>query len=131
MKKQSSGFTVIEILFVAVLLGVASVIFFMQKNSLEVVSRDDKRKTSINAIYYSLEEVFYPANKYYPQSITSDAVKSMDPALLNDTDGKAIGTTDSTYTYEPVNCNGTQCKGYTLKTILENEADFVKTSRNN
>ena len=131
MKKTTQGFTIIEILFVAVLLGFASILFFVQKNNLDITSRDDKRKTAINAMYYSLEEVFYPANKYYPRTISSDNLKSMDPALFTDTGGIKIGDSGSIYSYEATNCVDQQCKSYTLKTMLENEADYIKTSRNN
>ena len=130
MNKKSNGFTVIEILFVAILLGLASVIFFVQKNNLSAIARDDKNKTSINAIYYSLEEVFYPTNKFYPQTINSDNLKSLDPALFTDTNGVKLGDVGSVFVYEPTNCTDQQCKSYTLKTSLEKEADFVKTSRN-
>jgi len=129
MEKQSHGFTVIEILFVVVLLGVASVIFFIQKNNLEVVARDDKAKISINAMYYNLEEVFYPANKFYPQTISADNLKAMDPGLFTDSSGVKIGDAGSIYTYEPTNCVDSKCTGYTLKTSLENEADFTKTNQ--
>ena len=131
MKKQSDGFTVIEILFIVILLGTASVLFFVQKNDLSIISRDDKRKTSINAMYYGLEEVFYNANKYYPQTISSDNLKSVDPDLFTDSNGLKIGEAGSLYSYEPTNCIDQKCKSYTLKSSLENEADFVKTSRNN
>lgn len=131
MNKHSQGFTIIEILFVSVLLGVASIIFFVQKNNLSVISIDDKRKTAINAMYYSLEEVFYPANKYYPRTINSDNLKSLDPTLFTDTNDIKLGDAGSIYTYEPTNCTDQQCKSYTLKTSLENEADFIKTNRNN
>lgn len=132
MSKHSNGFTVIEIIFVTVLISAASILFFIQKQNLEVVSRDDTRKTSINAMYYSLEEVFYPANKYYPQDISSNNLKSVDPALFTDPSGNAINTAGSAYTYKPTNCTDDgKCKGYTLTSTLEQEADFVKTSRNN
>ncbi len=131
MRKQSKGFTVIEILFVVILLGTASVLFFIQKNDLSIISRDNKRKTAINAMYYGLEEVFYATNKYYPQSIDSDNIKSADPDLFTDSNGIKIGETGSIYTYEPTNCIDQKCKSYTLKSSLENEADFIKTSRNN
>lgn len=131
MKKQSSGFTVIEITFVILLLGFASILFFIQKNSIEVTARDNRNKTAINAMYYSLEEVFYPANKFYPRTIDSNNLKSMDPKLFTDTNKIKLGKTGSLYTYTPTNCTNQQCKSYTLKTSLEKEADFVKTSRNN
>lgn len=131
MTKHTAGFTVIELLFVTLLVGVASILFFTQKNSLEVVAHDETRKTAINAMYYSLEEVFYPAHKYYPQSISSDNLKSVDPALFTDPNGATINTAGSSYTYSPTNCTNNQCKGYTLQATLENESDFIKTSRNN
>ncbi|HZJ34975.1 MAG TPA: type II secretion system protein [Candidatus Angelobacter sp.] len=131
MTKHAHGFTVIEILFVAVLIGAASVLFFVQKHHIEVMAHDDMKKVSINAMYYSLEEVFYPANKYYPQTISSDNLKSIDPALFTDPEGFLIDTAGSAYTYSPTNCTDNKCKGYTLKSTLENEGDFVKTSKNN
>lgn len=128
--KRSSGFTVIELIVVIAFLAFASVLFFAQKNNLEVASRDTQRKTAINAMYYSLEEVFYAKNHYYPATITKDNLTSMDPALLTDPNGKKIGDSSSNYRYEPTNCNNDECKSYTLRSTLENEADYVKTSRN-
>ena len=131
MIKQSQGFTVIEIIFVTVLVGFASILFFTQKQNITVVAQDNASKTAINAMYYSLEEVYYPANGFYPQTISSDNLKSVDPALFNDQAGVAINTEGSTYSYTPTNCVDDKCKSYTLKSSLQNEADYIKTSRNN
>lgn len=131
MNKLTHGFTVVELLIVVSVLVGASILFFVQKNDLEVISRDKDRKTSINAIYYSLEEVFYKNNQYYPQSITADILPSVDPELLSDPAGNTIGAAESTFIYEPVNCKDEKCKSYTLRTPLESEDDFVKQSRNN
>ena len=131
MTKHSNGFTVIELLFVAILVGIASVVFFIQKQNLEVVAQDNTRKTAINAMYYSLEEVFYATNKYYPQFISSDNLKSVDPALFTDPNGVKLGTAGSAYSYSPTNCTDEKCKSYTLKATLENEGDYIKTSLNN
>jgi prepilin-type N-terminal cleavage/methylation domain-containing protein len=133
MKKSQSGFTIIELVVVIVLLGAASILFFVQKNNIQVAARDDKRKTAINAIYYNLEEVFYAKNQYYPNKLDAKDLPAMDPALLTDTNGVTIGDTDNTseYQYEPANCNDDKCKSYTLRTSLENEADYVKKSRHN
>lgn len=130
MKKRSSGFTVIELILIIVVLGVASIIFFVQKNNIEVIARDNSEKTAINAMYYSLEEVFYPTNKYYPQTISSDNLTSVDSALFKDPNGIKLGTAGSTYTYSPTNCTDNKCKSYILKTTLTNEADYIKNSRN-
>lgn len=130
MTKRPNGFTVIELLFITILVGVTSVIFFVQKNNLETLAQDKTQKTAINAMYYGLEEVFYPANKYYPESISSDNLKSVDPALFTDPNGIKIGSAGSVYTYSPTDCTNNQCKSYTLKSTLSNEADFIKKSKN-
>ena len=130
MNTSRHGFTVIELLFIIVILGTASVLFFMQKNNLEVAGRDEVRKTSINAMYYGLEEVFFKANSYYPRGIDEKVLPSVDPDLFFDPAGVKIGESNSQYRYETANCNGDQCKSYTLRTTLENEADFIKNSRN-
>ncbi|MBC7943287.1 type II secretion system protein [Candidatus Saccharibacteria bacterium] len=130
MIKRTDGFTVIELLVIILVLGTASVLFFMQKGNLEIASRDQQRKTAINAMYYSLEEVFYNTNRYYPMTISQANLPSVDPTLFTDPYDVKIGKADSNYRYEPVNCVDDKCKSYTLRTTLENEADFVKKSKN-
>lgn len=130
MKKHNNGFTVIELIFTILLLSFACILFFTQKQSTEATSRDDKKKTAINVIYYSLEEVFYNSNKYYPQNITSEILPSVDPELLKDSKDLLINTAGSAYNYSPTDCLDNKCKKYTLKASLEKEADFIKTNRN-
>jgi prepilin-type N-terminal cleavage/methylation domain-containing protein len=131
MATHTRGFTVIELLIVIVILASASVLFFIQKNNVELTGRDQDRKTAINAMYYSLEEVFYTTNKYYPETINKDTVPSVEPTLFTDPTGTVIGEARSDYRYEPVGCVENKCQGYTLRTTLENEDDFVKTNRTN
>lgn len=128
---RSPGFTIIELLFTIVLLGAASVLFFVQKNNIETAGRDETRKTAINAMYYSIEEVYFKANGYYPRSIDSAILPSVDPILFKDPKGVKIGEANSNYRYEPYNCHVDQCKNYTLRTTLENEDDYIKTNRSN
>jgi len=127
--KRSQGFTVIEVIVVTLFLGVATTVLFMQKNNLAATTRDDQRKTAINAMYYSLEEVYFQKNKNYPVEITDKTVTAIDPTLLTDPNGKKIGDKDSNYRYEGINCTNDSCKGYTLRADLEKEADFIKTNR--
>jgi type II secretory pathway pseudopilin PulG len=130
MNKQTRGFTVIELIVIVAILAAASVLFFIQKHNVEIAGRDNERKTAINAMYYSLEEVFYKANKYYPATINETNLPSVDPELFTDPNGVKIGTSGSDYRYEPVNCTNDACKSYTLRSALQNEADFVKESKN-
>lgn len=129
MNRTSRGFTVIEIIFVIVILGFASIIFFVQKNSIEIAARDEQRKTAINAMYYGLEEVYFKQNNNYPRTISEENLPSVDPALFTDVAGKKIGESASEYRYEATNCTDTGCAGYTLRSTLDNEDDYVK--RNN
>lgn len=140
--KHSSGFTVIELLFAVLLLGAASVIFFIQKNNIETSARDEQRKTAINAMHYGLEEVYYREHKAYPRTLDEKTLPFISPDLFIDPDGVKLGQTTisidetdypvaSSYRYEGTNCNDDQCQSYTLRAALENEDDFVKTNRAN
>lgn len=129
--KASKGFTVVEILFIVALLATASIIFFVQRANVETAAHDNVRKTAINAMYYSLEEVYFPKHQSYPISIDSKTLPSVDPELFTDPDGNAFGDSLSQYHYEGLNCSNNQCKSYTLRADLDNEGDFIKQSRNN
>ena len=139
--RHRSGFTVIELIFVILLLGTASIIFFVQKNNLEVTARDTQRKTAINAIHLSLEEVYHKTHGHYPRTIDVNNLPSVDEAMFADPDGIKVGQTvvtiededypvQSDYRYEPTNCVEDACQSYSLRTVLENEDDFVKINRN-
>ncbi len=130
MMKRKDGFTVIELMFVILLVGFASILFFVQKGSVEASARDEKKKIAINAMYYSLEEVFYPAHDYYPQTIDSKTLLSVDPDLFKDSEGLSINTADSAYSYSPTNCDNGKCQNYKLKATLEKEGDYIKTNKN-
>ena len=128
--KATRGFTVIELLIVVGLFAVASVVFFTQKNHIEIAARDDARKTAINAMYYGLEEVYFKQNQSYPRSINAETLPSVDPDLFKDPGGVKIGEASSDYRYEAVNCTDAGCAGYTLRTSLEAEDDYIKQNRN-
>ena len=127
--KATRGFTLIEIIIVTALISVASIVFFIQKNNVELAARDEARKTSINAIYYSLEEVFFKEHGHYPRSVDGEILPSVDPELFKDTNGIKIGESESEYRYEALNCTDDKCKEYTLRTELENEDDYIKENR--
>ena len=127
--KYTRGFTVIELLIVVVLLTAGSMLFFVQKNNVEIAARDEMSKTSINAMYYSLEEVYFKKNNSYPRVINSTVLPSVDPELFKDTSGVKIGESNSDFSYEGSNCEGDSCKAYTVRTTLQNEDDYIKTNR--
>lgn len=128
--EDKNGFTVVELIVITVILVAAVSLFLLQRADLASSERDNRRKTSINAMYYALEEAYYPTNKSYPAKLDKKVLPSIDPALLNDPAGNAIGKSNSTLRYEPNDCRNEKCQGYTLRADLEKEADFVKESRN-
>lgn len=127
--KRSQGFTVIELIVVTIFLAGLGTILFVQNNNLAATQRDTDRKTAINAMYYNLEEVYFKKNKSYPSKIDSKLLTAMDPALFTDPNGIAMNDPASDYRYEGTNCNNNQCKSYSLRTNLEKEADYIKSSR--
>jgi Tfp pilus assembly protein PilE len=129
MQKQR-GFTVLELIIAVVFLLAAATIFYVQKRDLEIAHRDSARKTAMNEIYYNLEDVYFATNQGYPERLAADQLKGVNPESLKDPSGKIVGEYGSNYRYEPKDCTDGKCKSYTLTADLENEADFVKDSRN-
>ena len=128
MKRQ--GFTVIELLVVMVILAVGGWLFFNEKARIDSVERDNTRKIAINAMYYNLEEVYYPKNGYYPSTINSKVLRAMDPTLFTDPYGTKMNEAEADYRYEPVDCTTDgKCTGYSLRASLEREGDYIKTNR--
>lgn len=127
---NKKGFTILEIIIVGVFVTLLLIFFFIQKSNIDAMERDEDRKTAINAIYYALEESFYPENKYYPEFISEENIKVIDPALWTDPLGFNLGDPLSSYSYEPANCNDGKCKEYILKAELEKEDAYTKYNRN-
>ncbi|MBQ6570759.1 type II secretion system protein [Candidatus Saccharibacteria bacterium] len=128
MKK---GFTLIELIIVTAVAGLLFLVFVLQKSAVDAMNRDDARKTAINAMYYALEESFYPSHGYYPETISEENLPVMDPALFTDPFGHNLGSEQSSYSYTPANCTNGKCKEYLLRTTLEKEDLYLKSSRHN
>ena len=125
------GFTLLELSIVIIFATLLLVLFFIQKANMEAMQRDEKRKEAINAMYYALEEGFYAEHSYYPESISEDNLKVMNPALFTDPFGANLGMDGSSYSYEPANCENGKCAEYTLRATLEKEEDYIKKNRTN
>lgn len=131
MNTAKKGFTVIELLIVCTFACLLLIFFFIQKSNVDAMNRDDQRKTAINAMYYALEEGFFAENGYYPESISEENLKVIDPNLFTDPNGINLGTEGSSYSYEPANCKNGKCKEYTLRATLEKEDLYTKKNRVN
>ena len=127
--KRERGFTILELVVVIFFASLLLILFFLQKLNLDAMLRDEQRKEAINAMYYALEEGFHAKNGYYPENISEENLKVMDPSLFTDPSGINLGQEDSDYTYEAANCTNGKCKEYTLKARLEKEDTYIKKNR--
>lgn len=133
MKKvrlTSGGFTIIELLVViAVFTGLAT-LGISNIRTLRAENRDETTKADINAIYYQLES-YYEKNNHYPESISEDVLKGIDPESLKDKNGVSLNEEGSLYTYRSMNCSDKKCKRYDITGQLEREAPYTKQSLHN
>ena len=129
MRKEKTGFTILELVIVIVFVSFALLVFFIQKINVDAMTRDKTRKTAINAMYYALEEGFFVENGYYPETISENNLKVIDPQLFTDPSGIVLGEPGCSYIYEAANCVDGECKEYTLRATLEKEDDFIKKNR--
>ena len=128
-QKTKRGFTIIELVVVIFFASLLVVLFFLQKLNLDAMHRDEQRKEAINAMYYALEEGFHAKNGYYPEKISEENLKVMDPSLFTDPNGVNLGREGCNYTYEAANCSNGKCKEYTLKAQMEKEDTYIKKNR--
>lgn len=128
--KDKKGFTLIEILIVGAFAALLVILFFIQKANVDAMDRDDDRKTAINAMYYALEEYYYPKYGYYPAEISEEVLPVIDPQLFTDPFGVNLGGEGSTYSYDAANCNAeNQCKEFILRAQLEKEDTYIKKGK--
>ena len=129
--RTRSGFTIIEICIVTVFAVLAFTLFWFGKADLDSKARDAESKTSINAMFYSLEEGFYAKNGFYPEQISDENLTTMDPAFFTDPYGININDQDqaSSFSYTPSSCVDGKCQHYQLRAVLEQEGDFIRMSR--
>ncbi len=121
------GFTVIELVVFILLLITIGVVAFIQVQDIRASERDNQRKADINAIYYGIEEVFSKENDYYPEVVNAEVLPYVNPDSFKDPSGYEINSRQSDYRYNPSGCVEGKCEGYSLRSVLQKEADYIKT----
>lgn len=121
------GFTIIELIIFILLLIAIGITAFVQIQDIQASERDNQRKADINAIYYGLEKVFNKENDYYPEVVNTKVLPYVSPDSFKDPNGYEINNRQSNYRYAPSGCVEGKCEGYTLRTVLQKESDFIKT----
>lgn len=107
-KARSSGFTIVELLIVIVVIGILATLVIVTFSGIQQRARNSQRETDINALQGHVES-FYAQNGYYPTYAQINSatwrtanMKGLDPAALVDPKGNSIGNSNAvagTYTY--------------------------------
>jgi prepilin-type N-terminal cleavage/methylation domain-containing protein len=119
-RKKKTGFTMIELLVVLAIVGMASTVGAVTFNSSLVKSRDAKRKKDISTLKTSFEDYYNDNDCYPPATILDDCGSSDLAPYLNEIPCDPVEKTP--YLYVPL---ADVCDGYQLLTNLENDIDPV------
>ncbi len=157
LEKNSSGFTIVELLIVIVIIGILSGLVVTQILGASKKARDTERKTDLDSISVQLEAYYAKAGGYPTLAdLNNEGWREKNEFTAGD-NGKAlhdpsqptadlVGTIPTgrtgayTYTPEDSGCvsptdangdattSGDFCSGYTLVALLENDKDKSATT---
>jgi general secretion pathway protein G len=127
LKRKQSGFTIVELLIVIVIIGILATLVIVTFTGIQQRARNTKRQTDINAIDSHLE-AFNADTGYYPLAAdltdcsgtptgahtwVSSNMKGLDPAALQDPQGSAeclyASSGSGKYSYVPLDAAGNAC----------------------
>ena len=148
LKRKQSGFTIVELLIVIVVIGILAAIVITTFTGVQKKGRDADRKSDINAIYSQVEVYFAQEGKYptldnmnnvSPTDFRSTQLKGLSDDALTDPKGSAATLVSApaanaySYVVTPSGCDNstTDCTGFTLTATLEAGGTFAKTGSNN
>ena len=158
LRRPDSGFTIIELLLVIVLVVILSALVIFTFSSVRAKNRNAERQADINALQAQLESFYAVYSKYpTPKDLTNAAwrqhnLKKLPADGLQDPrwskgnkdctlDGQAVPATQPTtncYSYQPLGPNNAvcddmtvDCTHYTITALLEGGDKYSKTSLNN
>ena len=148
LKKRQSGFTIVELLIVIVVIGILATLVIVTFSGIQQKARDSQRQTDINAVDSHLE-AYYAEHGTYPSLsvLTSSGwmaanMKGLDPEALKDPKGGDIQATADATHYGYAAKAGTNactdtgtgttatsdCDNFTLTAKLESGDPYTKSS---
>lgn len=152
LKRKQSGFTIVELLIVIVVIGILAAIVITTFVGVQKKGRDADRKADVNSIY-SQVEVYFAEKSKYPTlvDLQTEATRNADmkglsreaitaPGVTPDADGTLVasGAAIDNYQYVVTADGGgactaaaNDCAEFTLTATLENGGTFAKTGSNN
>jgi len=149
LNKRQSGFTIVELLIVIVVIGILATLVIVTFTGIQQKARDSKRKTDIGALQTTLEN-YYGSNNTFPTLADLNSttwqkanIPGFDPNALQDPKGNSqtvaatASATQYGYVVTPSGCDDTAnaanpCTNYVLTADLETGTGqtFVKQSNN-
>lgn len=156
-KGRSSGFTIVELLIVIVVIGILATLVIVTFSGIQQRGRNSQRQTDINAVASHVEAYYADKGVYPTAAMLNDStwraanMKGLDPEALKDpkASGSDIGTAASSgnqYGYVATAGGSacpaatgsgadmvSTCDGYTLTATLEGKsgADATYTKKSN
>ena len=149
--KNKSGFTIVELLVIVLVIGVLLTILFLTYSGIQVRQRNSTRISDTKLIQANLE-TYYAQSGFYPSLANMNSAKwtksnfrTLDPATLQDPSAKPntarfVSTpTVRYYSYQPTASDGVTacdnktviCAKYTITATLEgNSGSFSEHSLN-
>lgn len=149
LKKKQSGFTIVELLIVIVVIGILAAIVITTFTGVQKKGRDADRKSDINSMYGQVEVYFAENGKYPTLANMNDgssggfrevSMKGLSDDALTDPKGSGPTLVDAAaansyaYIVTPSGCDngaGGDCLGFTLTATLESGGTFDKNGSNN
>ncbi len=142
LKRKESGFTIVELLIVIVVIGILAALVVTTFSGIQRKARNTERETDVKAIHGQLEAYFSQNNTYPTLANLNDSgwrstnMKSLDGEALKDPKGttqELAGTVSNTQYGYNVTCDTATppvCSAYTLTANLEGGGTFAKTNLN-
>ncbi len=148
MRKSISGFTIVELLIVIVVIAILAAITVVAFNGVQQRGRDSHRVSDVKQLHKALE-LFHAENGYYPArpevfsaTFRRDTLKIPESVVITPGTSNTIGycwaSTPNQYCYVPrppsggsFDCgtSGEQCIGYSISYRLENDPNTMITQR--
>lgn len=145
LKSKQSGFTIIELLIVIIVIGILATLVITTFSGIQKNARNRTREADINALHSQIEFHYGQSGSYPTLANLNDSgwrstnLKGLDAEALKDPQGAASTLVTApvagsyAYAVTPAACDntaGNECTAYVLTATLEGEAAFVKNSLN-
>ncbi|MEO8104840.1 MAG: prepilin-type N-terminal cleavage/methylation domain-containing protein [Candidatus Saccharibacteria bacterium] len=124
LKKRQSGFTIVELLIVIVVIGILAALVITTYGGIQSKARNSKRQVDLQSLQTQIE-AFYSQNGFYPSLTDINGtvwraanMKSLDTGAMTDPSAPGVATLAATqvvgakaYAYAVSDNSGASCEG--------------------